>query len=100
LVRQSQFNLNWFQLDFLSSVKKKRIQEFSVYPNPCSGSINLKMEQSTKKEVEIFNNLGQLVIAKNTYNQVLDINNLNNGIYWIRLISDNKIFHSKFIVSH
>ena len=100
MVRRSQFNLNWFQLDFLSSVKKRQIQEISVYPNPCSGSIHLKMEASKKREVEILNNLGQLVLKKKTYNKVLNINKLTNGIYWIRLISGNEIFHSKFIVSH
>ncbi len=63
--------------------------DFSVYPNPSSGLINLKLEDSNinNLEVRIFNNLGQLVLQKQLWGSQLDLGHLENGNYLLQIIN-------------
>lgn len=66
--------------------------DFIVYPNPANGDyvmISLpddynSSEKRNNTTIEIFNNLGQVVLHK-PYSETLNISSLNNGIYFIRL---------------
>ncbi|HNW91062.1 MAG TPA: T9SS type A sorting domain-containing protein [Bacteroidales bacterium] len=71
---------------------------FVVYPNPANGNyINIGLpvdyvssEKRDKITIEIFDNLGQLVLHQ-PFSERIDISALNNGVYFIRLSGfDNK----------
>lgn len=77
-----------------------------VYPNPAGGNnIHLSLPSefidSGKPDqilVEIFNHLGQQVIAV-PYAENIDISSLNNGVYFVRLTGfDNKAAYSGKLV--
>jgi len=74
---------------------------FSIYPNPTTGILNIKSANSTViNSAEIFNQVGQRVMAINQAditNNTLDVNNLNSGIYFVALNSDNKKQIIKFV---
>ena len=83
------------------SVVKNNIEGFKMYPNPVSnGELNIASNNWSDKEVEIYNMNGQQMynkLLKN--NEVLDIHNLNKGIYLVRIIEDDKIATRKLIVN-
>jgi len=77
-----------------------------VYPNPAGGnnihvSLPSEITNSGKPDqilVEIFNHLGQQVIAV-PYAENIDISSLNNGLYFVRLTGfDNKAAYSGKLV--
>jgi Secretion system C-terminal sorting domain len=73
---------------------------FMLYPNPTSGSINLTIndDKTTLKRIDIYGNDGRLLLSTTPSNQSIDISSLSDGIYWIRPISDDKQFGLKKII--
>ncbi len=70
---------------------------FSMYPNPGSDIITIKLKKSDIAEIEIFDVNGQLIkefLVSDNYK--LDISNLSNGVYFIRLDKNTLLSH-KFI---
>ena len=77
----------------------------SVTPNPVESqaTINFTLENSTNVTIDIINTQGQLVQQQiigslNQGNQSIEINtnDLGNGIYICKIITDNKILTAKF----
>ncbi|MGJ8682980.1 MAG: LamG-like jellyroll fold domain-containing protein [Nonlabens sp.] len=56
--------------------------DFSIYPNPTSSILNIKMDEEIKS-VTVFNMQGQQVLTSTA--QKLDVSNLNSGIYIITI---------------
>ena len=70
-----------------------------IYPNPSNGLLNINTNQKINT-VSIYNMIGNLVMVKNIYNSqsILNIENLNNGVYFIQLnLNDGSSLNSKFI---
>ncbi len=65
-----------------------------IYPNPASEIIFLPYQ---KANVEVFNTSGQKIIAKDIINGSLNIKDLKNGLYIIKVNSAEGNFTSKFI---
>ena len=73
----------------------------NLYPNPNNGSFKLEIENlSVNSKVEIYNNLGQLVFASqlNENNTEINISNLNNGLYTVKLIGNNNIISTQKMI--
>ncbi len=83
------------------------LQNITVYPNPNQGVFNLElvMNNSEVLSYKVFNVFGQILLSenlntgqgKNSY--FLDLSNLNNGVYFIALNSNqfNKIVKIEII---
>ena len=72
---------------------------FSIYPNPSNGIINVQAAEKINT-VNVYNMIGNLVMVRNISNTqtTLDIEKLTNGIYFIELNFDNgSIINSKII---
>ncbi len=75
-------------------------QEFisHIYPNPSNGLINIsKIETGI---LEIYNLSGKLVFSETIVNNhhVIDIGNLKNGQYFVKIIGDEKTIAGKLII--
>ena len=72
------------------SITETETAAFSLYPNPSSNSITISAE-SNFNTVQVINFLGQSVIMQyldgNTTK--LDVSNLTNGVYFVRVFSQN-----------
>ncbi|WP_298365012.1 lamin tail domain-containing protein [uncultured Lutibacter sp.] len=83
------------------SVVKNEIENFVMYPNPVSkGSLFFSSDSREQKQVEIYAQTGQRVystIVKTE--QVVDISNLNNGLYFVKIIEEGKIATRKLVVN-
>jgi len=73
-------------------------QYFNIYPNPASDFVIIK-SSIDKLTIQIFDNNGRKVIDTN--NNKIDVSSLQNGIYFIRIITSNKnSFNKKLIINH
>ena len=78
--------LNLIKTDFLS---------FSVYPTPTDNILNIKSTTEISK-IEIYSKLGQLI--KETTGNKVDISNLTQGLYFVKVEDINGNFGVKKIV--
>ena len=66
----------------------------SVYPNPTSTIINVKMNTTliNNATLELYDATGKLITQQKVVNEYssLNLNGLANGIYSVRIITDNK----------
>lgn len=72
----------------------------SIYPNPTKNILNVNAT-SNINSVEVFNMMGQKVAAydaNDTYTQI-NTSNLNNGMYLIRINTENGVINQKFTVA-
>ena len=71
-------------MDQLKNISSK------IFPNPASDNIQITSNYQINK-VNIYNTLGELLIAKTINKQEcsMNISQLNNGIYLVELIDDN-----------
>lgn len=78
--------------------------EFSVYPNPCSATICVTSNTLNIESVELYSLNGLHIESfknkkvQNLYS--IPVHHLPNGLYLIKLISDEGSRFSKFIVQH
>ena len=80
------------------SVINKSIYEINFFPNPLKGN-RLFIDTNQNLNIEIFNVLGKSVIIDkvNKNKKYLDLTDLNNGIYLVRLSKGNQSVTKKLI---
>lgn len=69
----------------------------NIFPNPVSDVLNVSAPGF--KEFDVINFLGQVVYSNTITSEqtTINVSNLTNGIYFIRLKADNKVETMKFI---
>ena len=79
------------------SVENENSQAISVYPNPTSGLINIYCNDV--KRIEVINAVGQIVMDMNVVDDSvsIDLSNQNDGVYMLRVITDNEIIVKRII---
>jgi len=72
--------------------------QISLYPNPAHNKITISIGISIDK-IEIFNSLGQYVMQLKPENTKVDVDitNLNPGIYYVKISSNNLITTKKLL---
>lgn len=73
---------------------------WSVYPNPTNGVFYLTIDAASSARMEILNVLGDVVYSKNNLvngSNMVSIENLNNGMYMLRLFIDDNTYTSRII---
>lgn len=68
--------------------------DFLCYPNPTSGLINIKLD--CVKNIEIANQIGQVIFTGNNKMNI-DLSEHPNGIYFIKITTNDKTIVSKII---
>ncbi|HLG33944.1 MAG TPA: T9SS type A sorting domain-containing protein, partial [Bacteroidia bacterium] len=73
---------------------------FSVFPNPAFSNLSISVKgNSVAAECRIYNMLGEIKLTSAITNQRtdIDISALSAGVYFVEVISENKIGRKKFI---
>jgi hypothetical protein len=78
-------------------------EEISIYPNPIGENefLEINLTENTDVNISIYNLLGKVVLTKSTNNSksvIIDLENLNSGIYLLKINVDNKIITKKIVV--
>ncbi len=78
-------------------------QSIKIFPNPSTNFVNIEIENNIKQKIEfeIYNQLGKLLIYNKMDNNksIVNIENLQNGIYLIRFKIDNHYFTKKLQIN-
>ncbi|NPD47618.1 carboxypeptidase regulatory-like domain-containing protein [Lentimicrobium sp. S6] len=70
-----------------------------LLPNPATDVVSIKSDEAINS-IKVYNNTGQLMIRKsdcNTMTTPLKINELTDGVYFIKIATDNKEYTEKLI---
>lgn len=73
-------------------------ESFIFYPNPAKDIIYVQSNAQTSFQLNIFNNLGKLVISTYSTNEI-NISNLSNGLYFLKFSSEKNIQTKKLIIN-
>ena len=80
------------------STEELSFEEFSVYPNPSTGVINISM--SSNFAYEILDLQGRQVVqgVSEDFTQTLDLNELSSGVYLVKVSNGNLSSTKKLIL--
>lgn len=69
-----------------------------IFPNPVCALLNVTIENNDSYSYEIFNNRGQLQTSDNNIeNHLINVNQLQPGVYVIKIRNDRQTFVRKFM---
>lgn len=73
-----------------------------VYPNPNQGIFQLLINgnYSTPHSIEVQNLMGETIYTSRIPQSTIDLSDEANGVYFIRLNSEQKIITRKIIIEH
>lgn len=81
----------------ISSINKN--DELKIYPNPAKNTIAIRIPDDLKNyKINLLNTLGQTLLQ--TKSNVIDVNNIPNGIYLVNVQSDKSSINKKVIINH
>ncbi|MEL7533716.1 MAG: T9SS type A sorting domain-containing protein, partial [Bacteroidota bacterium] len=89
--RLKQIDLNGqFSLSDVIELSLNDNAQINCYPNPVSKRLNIEYQVAIKK-VEIFDLNGRMILKKEVQglNPVIDVSELMNGYFWVRVTDQN-----------
>ena len=72
-------------------------ETINIYPNPSSDFIYINSKDSDNYTISLFNILGELIIDKKINLQQLNLSNLPNGQYFLKIESKSGIINEKIL---
>tara|TARA_R110001592_G_scaffold313768_1_gene589221 strand:+ start:1750 stop:2328 length:579 start_codon:yes stop_codon:yes gene_type:complete len=80
-----------------TSVKEINPLTSNSYPNPTTGIINLSRNK-TYTQVDVLNNIGEIVLTKNSPQRSIDVSNLATGTYFMKLYTKDVSTTEKVVI--
>ena len=102
------FGINQPVINGRTAVQEPMIMPMTCSPNPTTGFLNVAFEPKMggKMVLEVFNTEGALVFQKNLeiaqtgrQQQAIDLNHFNNGLYFLKIKSNNEVAYRKFVIA-
>ncbi len=102
-VKQGEFNLNWFNTKLYTGVEEESSNNsISFYPNPANDILNLKFSDVNwiNSSIEVIDMQGRIILTQKIESeaQLINVENLNAGIYCIKISNGAKNFVDRFII--
>ncbi len=100
------FNLEGFEIDWTcetatDGIDENEANEFSIYPNPNSGTFTIALaDLSNAAQVDIVNELGQVVYSaqlSGTTN-IISLPQVARGVYIAKITNNNSIAYQRFVI--
>ncbi|WP_246277528.1 family 16 glycosylhydrolase [Winogradskyella ursingii] len=79
-------------------IEDKISEEFRVYPNPATSTIKVQSINQIDR-IELYNSLGQLVLVNNHDIKELNLEDIEAGIYLVKIYSENTTVIKKVAVN-
>lgn len=77
--------------------------EWNVYPNPSTGILYIVNHASLKEasQIQVLNSIGQTVFEESITSNYknIDLSKLNNGIYFVKIVSDKQSTVKRIVLS-
>lgn len=85
-----------YSLSSILSTESNIITNFNIFPNPATNQITIDLKNESLKEVNIYNNLGQLVMQSKE--KEINTTKLNAGVYFVKVETDKGKSVKKLII--
>ena len=77
--------------------------EWNVYPNPSTGVLYIVNSSSVKEasQIQVINSIGQTVLEETITSNYknIDLSKLNNGVYFVKIVSDKHSVIKRVVLS-
>jgi len=74
-------------------------RDYALFPNPTNGITQFTGNKLLIKQIDVFDELGRLIKhLKTTNGKSIDFNELQNGIYFVKIYTDKGNLHQKIIL--
>ncbi len=84
-----------FTCGFLTDIKYFEDTKLKIAPNPTAGNVTLTISnfESDKYQYQVMNLSGMVLETNkiNQNNQIVDLSKLSNGMYFVRILDDNRV---------
>jgi uncharacterized repeat protein (TIGR01451 family) len=67
---------------------------FSLYPNPVGNILKFNTNNKIDK-VDIYDEVGRIILTTSVQNNAIDVSSLRDGIYFLKVYADNKVTMAK-----
>lgn len=85
-------------VDF-NNPRKEEIQGFKLYPNPAFNDVvYITTEKNARKEVNVYDVFGEIVLTDRILNKSLNISKLVPGVYVLQVTEESKTITRKLVV--
>ena len=88
---QASFNVHFFNVNVVTHENKT----VHVYPNPAKDVLNLSSNDVNR--VDIYDLWGRIILSETHPGSKLTISSLQQGVYFIKIFTDNECYSEKFI---
>ena len=87
-------------VSYLSTNSFEKIKDdYTLFPNPTNGKVEYKGNELPINQIDIFDNIGRLVKQINgIFENSLDLNELKDGIYLVKIQTENGNLNQKIII--
>lgn len=91
---------NKYKLNIITSNNdlEDRNINFKIYPNPTESILNIEIQNSDNAFIEITNILGEIILAKQLKESVINISSIQSGVYFITLKINGKYIAQQKII--
>lgn len=77
----------------------QEIEGFRMFPNPVTkGKINIYTRKNLSKQIAVYDLLGKQVLRKLLTTNTLDVSNISNGVYILRVTEGKNISTRKLVI--
>lgn len=83
--------------EYPSGIKETENKQFSIYPNPTSGLLNIVAGNELITQVEISNLMGQVVLQPTYNNGSINIQALSSGMYLLNITTKTGKTSQRFV---
>ena len=89
---------NYVAID-LTATEENLASSLKLYPNPTNGCVTIELEEMQK--VMVYNVLGQVLLSKEVNGNALqlDLSGLGNGLFWVKIMSQNGMVVKPLVIS-
>ncbi|MBA2612670.1 MAG: T9SS type A sorting domain-containing protein [Bacteroidetes bacterium] len=84
----------------ITGIPENSIAPISVYPNPVSDQLNFSFENNSSRTIQLTDLSGRMIRSVNVSDKTtsIDLKDLKAGIYFLKLLSENKLILSQKII--
>ena len=87
------------QVNAFVGIETLQQKGISIYPNPTNGNVNFEFANNNIQKITISDMTGKTIVEKDNIqqNEMIDLSSFENGIYIIKIQTDNEIFTTKIV---
>ncbi len=97
--KQSGFEINIIGPNLVTEIANTSLTSstINIYPNPASDQITIANNNTNINKIETIDITGKTIQTITKNSNIIDVSNLVNGIYFLKIQTDDGIIYSRFV---